>query len=251
MTFLAVACAACAVMLLTGPPHGVTRVRAALGRRGPDSARSDRRSRAPRADSWSTSSRGRLLTGICAAGAGWAFVGGVAGVLVAVIAGVAAWLVLGRLEPRSRARERARLASAVPLAADLLVAALAAGCPPLVAVDTVGTAIGGPLGRALLDAGAASSVGADPHRAWAPLTAEPATRPLARALVSAMSRGTSPGPALRRAAADTRDAARWAGEAQARSLGARAAAPLGLCFLPAFVLVGVVPIVATSGVLIP
>ncbi|PSL05416.1 hypothetical protein CLV30_104286 [Haloactinopolyspora alba] len=72
---------------------------------------------------------------------------------------------------------------------------------------------------------------------------------MARALVSTMSRGTSPVAALRRTAAEAREAARWAGEAKARSLGARAAAPLGLCFLPAFVLVGVVPMVATSGIL--
>ena len=33
-------------------------------------------------------------------------------------------------------------------------------------------------------------------------------------------------------------------EARARTVGVRAAAPLGLCLLPAFVLVGVVPLVA-------
>jgi hypothetical protein len=52
---------------------------------------------------------------------------------------------------------------------------------------------------------------------------------------------------LERVAEDARDTARRAAEARARSLGARAAAPLGLCFLPAFVLVGVVPIVVTAG----
>jgi hypothetical protein len=35
-------------------------------------------------------------------------------------------------------------------------------------------------------------------------------------------------------------------ESRARSVGVKAALPLGLCLLPAFVLVGVVPLVAGS-----
>jgi hypothetical protein len=56
---------------------------------------------------------------------------------------------------------------------------------------------------------------------------------------------------LQRVAEDARDAARWDAQARARALGARAAAPLGLCFLPAFVLVGIVPVVAGVGPLLP
>lgn len=165
--------------------------------------------------------------------------------------GAAAWYGLGRLEPAALRRDREQVVAMLPLAADLMAAALASGCPPVLAAETVGTAIGGPLGRALVDAAAAASVGVEPGRAWSELAAEPAIRPLARALTAAMTRGTSPSPVLARVSADARDTARWTGEARARSLGARAAAPLGLCFLPAFVLVGVVPIVATSGILVP
>ncbi|WP_162605838.1 type II secretion system F family protein [Jiangella aurantiaca] len=176
--------------------------------------------------------------------------GGAAGVLVGAGVVAAAWYGLGRLEPASRKRGRERVVAMLPLAADLMTAALAAGCPPAVAAEAVGTAIGGPLGRALVDSAAAAGVGVEPGRAWSDLAAEPAVRPLARALTAAMTRGTSPSPVLERVSVDARDAARWAGEARARSLGARAAAPLGLCFLPAFVLVGVVPIIATSGPLL-
>ena len=38
-----------------------------------------------------------------------------------------------------------------------------------------------------------------------------------------------------------------AAEARAQRAGVLIAAPLGLCFLPAFVLVGIVPLVATLG----
>ena len=42
---------------------------------------------------------------------------------------------------------------------------------------------------------------------------------------------------------DERDRARWAAEAAAQRAGVRAIGPLVVCFLPAFVLVGVVPVV--------
>jgi hypothetical protein len=90
-------------------------------------------------------------------------------------------------------------------------------------------------------------VGADPQSAWAGLLDDPASRPIGRAMLRSAARGVSPVPVLQRVALDARDSARWAAEARARSVGAKAAAPLGLCFLPAFVLVGIVPLVATLG----
>jgi len=49
---------------------------------------------------------------------------------------------------------------------------------------------------------------------------------------------------LETAAADARHANRAEVEMRARSAGVRAVAPLALCYLPAYLLVGVVPIVA-------
>ncbi|MBB5787595.1 type II secretion system F family protein [Jiangella mangrovi] len=285
MTALAVVCAALAAVVMLGPAPGVVRLRSIIGgrpgavfgsrsARDPEPARDShpssarigapgaaRRARAAAgarpADgsaggtAAAVSARGRSLAAVVAAlGAFW-LLEGVLGLVAGAGVGVAAWYGLGRLEPASRRRDRERVVAMLPLAADLLAAALAAGGPPTVAAETVGAAIGGPLGRALVDAAAAASVGVEPGRAWSDLAADPAVRPLARALTAALTRGTSPSPVLTRVAADARDAARWSGEARARSLGARAAAPLGLCFLPAFVLVGVVPIVATSGILVP
>jgi hypothetical protein len=50
--------------------------------------------------------------------------------------------------------------------------------------------------------------------------------------------------AVSRLAADARADARARGEQAARRVGVLAVAPLGLCFLPAFVLLGVVPVIA-------
>jgi len=44
---------------------------------------------------------------------------------------------------------------------------------------------------------------------------------------------------------DARERARWDAEASARRAGVRAVGPLAVCFLPAFLLLGVVPIVAS------
>jgi Flp pilus assembly protein TadB len=174
-------------------------------------------------------------------------VAGPVGAVAGAAAVVAAWFGLGRLEPAAVARRREQITAALPMAAELLAAAMAAGAPPDRAAETVGRAIGGPLGTVLCSAAAAFRVGADPSAAWAPLLADPTLRPVGRALAAAITRGTSPATTLEWVAHDARDRARWAAEARARSLGARAAAPLGLCFLPAFVLVGVVPLIATVG----
>lgn len=267
MTLLAVVCAALAAAVALAPAPGTVRLRsvlrhrpgsrprdwsaatsARLGPAVPENTPNEARTTTRPDHAVSVSSR--ALAAVSAGVAMFWLLGGIAGVVAGPGLAAAAWYGLGRLEPAARRRERERVVAMLPLAADLLTAALAAGCPPAVAAETVGTAIGGPLGRALVDAASAASVGIEPGRAWSELAAEPSVRPLARALTAAMTRGTSPSAVLERVSADARDAARWAGEARARSLGARAAAPLGLCFLPAFVLVGVVPIIATSGPLL-
>ncbi|RIQ27327.1 type II secretion system F family protein [Jiangella rhizosphaerae] len=259
MTLLAVVCAVLAAVVASAPPPGRARLRSVLGHRERHAARTPAVSPGPvGTDARAAGGSGpaavsRFSRGLAAAAAGAAaflVLGGAAGLIVGAGVTAAAWYGVDRLEPASRRRDRERVVAMLPLAADLMTAALAAGCPPAVAAETVGAAIGGPLGRALVDAAAAASVGIEPGRAWSDLAVEPAVRPLARALTAAMTRGTSPSPVLERVSADARDAARWTGEARARSLGARAAAPLGLCFLPAFVLVGVVPIIATSGPLL-
>lgn len=65
--------------------------------------------------------------------------------------------------------------------------------------------------------------------------------------------GAALAPSLSRLARDQRRVARSAAAARARAAGIRALAPLGLCFLPAFILLGVVPAIAgiASTLLLP
>ena len=174
---------------------------------------------------------------------------------VGVAAGLVVALLLDRrlrgLESAGAVREARQLSESVPLAADLLGVALAAGTPTSRAARVVGDAVGGPLGRLLVDGAVLAELGAAPRTAWAALGRHASLTRLGRTLVAAEERGSAPVDTLTRLAADARESARWAAEARARALGARAAAPLGLCFLPAFLLVGVVPVVAGAGSLLP
>ncbi len=125
---------------------------------------------------------------------------------------------------------------------ELLAVAVEAGATVPHALTSVGELVGGPAGPDLRRAGAALLLGAPWPDAWehAPVRAEPLA-PLGAAWTS----GAPAGPALRAAAAALRrDRGRATREAAGR-LGVRLVLPLGLCFLPAFVLVGLVPVLVS------
>ncbi len=183
------------------------------------------------------------------AGATVAFlIEGIVGLAVGCVAALVVHRLLARLEPAAVRAARERLAADLPLAASLLAAVVQAGASVSGAAESVGHAVGGPLGRRLLDCAAAAAVGAAPDQAWQPLTNEAGVARLGRTIVRSETTGTSPARALTALSADAAAAARWAAQARVRSLGPRAALPLGLCFLPAFVVVGVVPFVASAAV---
>ncbi|MGP4022875.1 type II secretion system F family protein [Actinomadura sp. 3N407] len=179
--------------------------------------------------------------------------GGPTGTTIGVLVAVAVWFSFGRLGNAERRRRRARLVADLPVAVDLLAACLRGGAPWHDAVTAVADAVGGPLGDELRAVSIQIRLGADPAEAWLTLAKEPMLAPLARTAVRAASTGAALAPSLSRLARDQRRVARSAAAARARSAGIRALAPLGLCFLPAFVLLGVVPAVAgiASTILLP
>ncbi len=128
---------------------------------------------------------------------------------------------------------------------DLLDVALTAGASVPHALRAVGEVVGGQDGEALARAGAALLLGARWQASWS--DAPPQLSPVAECLEPTWSTGAPSGPALRaRSAALRRDGRRAAQEAAAR-LGVRLVLPLGLCFLPAFVLLGLVPLMLSLG----
>jgi pilus assembly protein TadC len=154
--------------------------------------------------------------------------------------------LLDRLEPQAVREERLRLLADLPLVLDLLAACLAGGAPLPEAVHAVAAAVGGPAGRRLDTVVSMLGVGAPPADAWAALAGtdlEDPLAPVARALARAADGGAPVAASVGRLAVDARAAARASGEQAARRVGVLVVAPLGLCFLPAFVLLGVVPVV--------
>ncbi|MEU7086682.1 type II secretion system F family protein [Streptomyces achromogenes] len=188
---------------------------------------------------------GRLLVPAGAACGAWALVGGVFGVLLGLGVGVALWRWRDRRAAagRSETVDTAEAARRLPLAADLLAACIAAGAAPVIAAHAVGEALGGPVGQALARGAAEVRLGGAPADAWRGLALLPGAGALARLLERADDSGLAAAGPVARLASDAR--AEWARTATARARRAAVliSAPVGLCFLPAFVAVGVVPVV--------
>jgi pilus assembly protein TadC len=176
-------------------------------------------------------------------------VAGQDGVGVPLAVGVVVLSVPERRRTARAERVAARLARDLPRAADLLATCLEAGAAPADAMLLVGDVVGGPVRVELLPLAAALRAGVDPAQAW-PAAGDRDGRPddpvrrLGRAFTRAAATGAPLADTVAAVAQDERDRARWAAEAAARRAGVRAVGPLGLCFLPAFVLLGVVPVVA-------
>jgi Flp pilus assembly protein TadB len=180
-------------------------------------------------------------------------VGGAAGWTVGVVITVGCVRVLSRLEPRAVRQRRARIIAELPLTIDLLAACLRGGGAWHASVEAVAGAVGGPLGEELARVAARIRLGADPAEEWLKLAGDPTLAPLGRAAARAATGGAPVAATLARLARDQRRTARAAASARARTAGIRAVAPLGLCFLPAFIVLGIVPAIAgmAGNVLLP
>lgn len=180
-------------------------------------------------------------TTLIAAGAAFIVLGGWLG----VVAAVAIWLLAPTLWERiTRRGDDARVVvKYVAPIADMLSAAVSAGVHVDVAVRTIADAIDEPAARAMRRVAHARSLGASAEEAWAGCPAP--LEPIAQAIVRTERSGAGLVDVLHGVADDARRAHRTQVEIAARTAGVRAVAPLAACFLPAFLLVGVVPVVVS------
>jgi Flp pilus assembly protein TadB len=185
----------------------------------------------------------RPLLAPLAGGGGWAMFGGPVGLVAGAACAVAVWVVLGRAEDPSVVRRREQLVEDLPTGVDLLGSCLDAGAATESALVSVSRAIGGPVGEEFLAIHHRLGVGVDPAQVWGSVSRHPQLAPLGRAVGRAHETGSPVGQAVHRLAEELRDRARAEVETRARSIEVKAAAPLGLCLLPAFVVLGVVPMV--------
>jgi pilus assembly protein TadC len=184
----------------------------------------------------------RPVSVLCGLAAG-VLVGGWAGLVVGVVVAALLGRYLGRLEPASRRRERERAALDLPYAADLLAAALRAGLPTDRAVREVADALGGPVGVRLGRVAGSLGLGLAPARAWAPVHDLPTGSRLAAAVARSADSGAALAGGFARLADDLRTGRLAAAETAAQRAAVLVVLPLGLCFLPAFIVAGMVPVI--------
>ena len=173
-----------------------------------------------------------------------AFLGGPVGLAAAPVAAIATWLVIERSEPARVRRTRDLARRDLPHVVGLLADALRSGQPPDDALAVVAGALPGPAAARLAEVVPRLRLGVDPT----PGLGRPGRRPGPR---SARPGARAGAPHRRARGACRRTARRRADplaraevEDRARAVGVKAAVPLGLCLLPAFVLIGIVPVVA-------
>ncbi len=167
------------------------------------------------------------------------------GVLLGIATGVVAYRFLGNLESRTE-RERARaIVSQMPMVCDLLAATLASGASITSAVLAVSEAVGPPASRTLMGVERAIQLGTPASLAWSAAEAEPAFDRIALAFRRSHESGAPIAELLTGVASDERREKRRVIEVAARGAGVRAVMPLAACYLPAFILLGVVPVVAS------
>jgi pilus assembly protein TadC len=191
-----------------------------------------------------TGAREGLVPGAALVAAGLAAGAAGAGAVPAVL-GVVAGLGVVLLLPRWRPHRPRPRPDPLGLAGawDQLAACLRAGLSLERAARAVVPVLPAAAGEALGRVADLLALGADPATAWAPALDHPDTARLARAARRSARSGAAVAEVVEAVAADVRAEAADAVEARAERAGVLVTGPLGLCFLPAFLALGIVPVV--------
>jgi Flp pilus assembly protein TadB len=187
----------------------------------------------------------RPLWALLAGSAGATFVSGRPGLVVGSGLAIAAWVYIGHAEPAGVRRRRVAAERDLPGLVHLLAAALETGCATGEAARIVCSAFPGPAADLLEPVPTKLALGVDPVTAWQSLLDHPPVAPLGRVMVRAHRSGAAVVAEVDRLADELAQRERLDVEERARSVGVKAAVPLGLCLLPSFVLIGIVPLVAS------
>lgn len=149
----------------------------------------------------------------------------------------------GSLFARLR-RERGARARAddVALVCLLLAVCLDAGRPARSSLRVVADAVDGPARQALTPVLQQIDLGIDEASAWASLATTPGYAGMARDLARSVHSGVALADLLRRHAVDARRQVVADAQVRARAVGVTGVVPVVVCFLPAFILLGIVPV---------
>ncbi|MGV8845083.1 type II secretion system F family protein [Tessaracoccus sp.] len=186
--------------------------------------------------------RTRVLMGLLAAGVPILALPGSTGLLagIAVLGAVVlGGSLLGVGKPGAGAVQT-ELADTV----ELLAVCLSAGAPMQRALEVVTEVSGTATAPVLARVSGQLRVGVPEQQAWCELADDDEWGPVARDVARSARSGTSLVEVLHVHADEARLVAQEQALKRARTAGVRSVVPLMVCFLPAFVLVGVVPIIA-------
>jgi hypothetical protein len=183
-----------------------------------------------------------VAVGAAAAGAlGWAAAGATGGLLLAAAAAGAGAVAVRRGRP-----ERALAAEPdTELAAgwELLAVCLEAGLPVALAVMAAAAPLRGAIGARLRRTAGLLELGADAAAAWLAAEQLPALATFARAAGRSASTGSALAQVARAEAERIRAGLLDTAQAKAQRAAVLITAPLGVCFLPAFMVLGIAPVV--------
>jgi hypothetical protein len=183
-----------------------------------------------------------LAVGAAATGLlGWAVAGATAGAVLGVAAG-AAGAVFAR---RAAARTGPGPEQDGDIAGgwELLAVCLEAGLPVAVAVSAAAEPLGGSTGAQLRRVSGLLELGADPVDAWLAAEDVPTLTTFARAAGRSAGTGAALAQVARAEGARLRADLLDSAQARAQRAGVLITGPLGLCFLPAFLVLGIAPVV--------
>jgi Flp pilus assembly protein TadB len=183
-----------------------------------------------------------LAVGAAATGLlGWAVAGAAAGAVLGIAAGAAGAVFTRRAA--ARAGPGTEQDGDIAGGWELLAVCLEAGLPVSVAVSAAAEPLGGSTGAQLRRVSGLLELGADPVDAWLAAEDVPALATFARAAGRSAGTGAALAQVARaeggRLRADLLDSA----QARAERAGVLITGPLGLCFLPAFLVLGIAPVV--------
>ncbi|MDY3128318.1 MAG: type II secretion system F family protein [Corynebacterium sp.] len=145
--------------------------------------------------------------------------------------------------------DRRHRALNLPVAADieLFVACIRAGLSVQQATSALALAANDRTVEYWQRVSALLSIGAEPQRAWQPVASIPGLCELGRVIISAQESGAAISQACQRLIVRLRADAADHAVAQAERAGVFISLPLAVCFLPAFILLGLVPVVVSLG----
>ncbi|ANQ71714.1 type II secretion system F family protein [Rhodococcus sp. D-46] len=132
---------------------------------------------------------------------------------------------------------------AVAASLDLLGACLRAGLPVSAAITAMASTAPKPMADSLRRVADLLALGADPDAAWSEAALDPDTEALARMARRSARSGSSLSSSMAELAERSRGDAEDLAAAAAERAGVLISGPLGLCFLPAFIALGIVPVV--------